>query len=115
MDKGTKSVTERPIDPVIREFKKKIKRIYGKRLRSIVLYGSWARNEAKDHSDIDRLVVLSGRVTRPGREIDRMMDIILNIGLKYDRLLSIFPVSYNAYKRRQSPLLINVRKEGVEI
>ena len=106
---------DRPIDPITKEFKRKVKRLYGARLKAVVLYGSWARNTANEGSDIDLLVVLAGRIRHPGREIDRMMDIIFDLGLKHDTLLSVVPVSHNAFLKRRSPLLINVRREGVAV
>jgi predicted nucleotidyltransferase len=97
---------------ILKEFREGIEKLYGKRLKDIILYGSWARGEAKDESDIDLLIVLEGKVI-PGKEIDRMIDIITEINLKYGVLLSIFPVSENEYSTVNSPLLINVRKEGM--
>ena len=46
---------------VLEEFKREIKKLYGKRLRDIILYGSWARGDATEDSDIDVLVILEGK------------------------------------------------------
>ena len=100
------------IDNILKEFRYEIEKIYGKRLRKIILYGSWARNEATEDSDIDVVVVLEGNVT-PGKEIDRMIDIVTKINLKHKVLISIYPVSERNYLTLKSPLLMNVRKEGV--
>jgi predicted nucleotidyltransferase len=81
-------------------------------LKSIILYGSWARGDATEDSDIDVLIVLEGRVI-PGKEIDRMIDIITEINLKHGVLISVYPVSEEDYSTINSPLLINVRREGV--
>ncbi|MEW6620702.1 MAG: nucleotidyltransferase domain-containing protein [bacterium] len=100
------------INNIIREFKVKIEKLYGKRLKNLLLYGSWARAEATDDSDIDLAVVFDGEIT-PGNEIDRMIDIIMEINLKYGVLISVYPVSERDYFALKSPLLMNIRREGV--
>jgi len=101
------------IKPILKEFKQKTAELYGARLKKILLYGSYARGEANDeHSDIDLAVVLDGDVG-PGKEIDRMIDIITDINLDYDVLLSVYPVSENDYLSVNSPLLLNLRIEGI--
>ncbi|HFQ93688.1 MAG TPA: nucleotidyltransferase domain-containing protein [Anaerolineae bacterium] len=96
----------------IRQFKRAVKDIYGSRIKQIVLYGSWARGDASEESDIDLMVVLSGEV-QPGLELDRMIDVITDINLAYDVLISVLPVSEGDFNTLQSPLLLNVRQEGV--
>jgi predicted nucleotidyltransferase len=100
------------IKKILLEFKKEIEKLYGKRLKQVILYGSWARKEATEESDIDLLVVLEGKIA-PGAEIDRMIDIITEINLKYGVLISVYPISEKDYSAIRSPLLINVRKEGI--
>jgi len=62
----------------IEEFKREIKKLYGNRLKHIILYGSYARGSATEDSDIDLLIVLEGEV-KPGEEIDRMIGIVTEI------------------------------------
>ncbi|HFQ93494.1 MAG TPA: nucleotidyltransferase domain-containing protein [Anaerolineae bacterium] len=100
------------VQQAIRQFKQAVKEIYGSRLKQVVLYGSWARGDASKESDIDLMVVLSGKV-QPGLELDRMIDVITDINLEYDVLISVLPVSEDNFNTLQSPLLLNVRKEGV--
>jgi predicted nucleotidyltransferase len=100
------------IKPIIGEFKKEVKKIYENRLDKVILYGSWARGTATNDSDIDLLVVLKGKIS-PGREIDRMNDCITDLNLKYDTLISVVPVSSEAYTTLDTPLFLNVRREGI--
>lgn len=100
------------VEEVLKEFRAEIEKLFGKRLRNIILYGSWARGEATESSDIDLVITLEGDVI-PGKEIDRMIDIITEINLKHGVLLSIYPISENDYSAVDSPLLLNVRREGV--
>ena len=96
----------------IKEFKIAIQKLYGQRLKDVILYGSWARDQATAESDIDLVVVLAGDVV-PGQEIDRMIEVITEINLTHSVLISVYPVSEEAYATLNSPLLLNVRKEGV--
>jgi len=100
------------IEPILKEFREKTEKLYGKRLKRIILYGSHARGQATQDSDIDLAIVLEGDVVA-GKEIDRMIDIITEINLMYCVLMSIYPVSEEDYNSIDSPLLLNIRKEGV--
>jgi len=100
------------IEKILKDFRGEVKKLYGRKLKSIILYGSWTRDAATEESDIDLLIVLEGKIA-PGREIDRMIDIITELNLKYGVLISVYPISAEDYLVVNSPLLMNVRKEGV--
>jgi predicted nucleotidyltransferase len=102
------------IDEILKELKADVVRLYGNRLKNLVLYGSWARKQATQNSDIDLAIVLQGNIVA-GKEIDRLIDVITDINLKYNVLLSVYPVSEKDYNSLNSPLLLNVRKEGVSV
>lgn len=97
------------------ELKAALAAIYGERLRGVYLYGSYARGDFDpESSDIDVLVVLAGDV-RPGEETDRSSEIISDICLKYDVLISTVPVSTDWAQSRWNPFLVQVRKEAVPV
>jgi predicted nucleotidyltransferase len=103
------------IEPVLKEFKQQISELYGQRLKKVVLYGSYARGQANDeHSDIDLAVVLAGEVD-PCEEIDRMADIFTDLNLEHNVLIAVYPVSEENYIEVNSPLLLNLRREGVPV
>lgn len=100
------------IKEILKEFRTEVEKLYGKKLKNIILYGSWARGDATEESDIDLLIVLEGKVT-PGKEIDTMINIITEINLTYGVLISVYPISEEDYSKVNSPLLINVRSEEI--
>jgi predicted nucleotidyltransferase len=103
------------IGPILKEFKQKTTDLYRQRLKKVVLYGSYARGQGNDEdSDIDLAVVLDGDVN-PGKEIDQMADIITDLNLEHNVLIAVYPVSESDFEKVQSPLLINVRKEGITL
>jgi len=100
------------IEYILREFREKAEKLYGSRLRNIILYGSFARGHATEDSDIDLAIVLEGNVV-PGREIDRLIDIVTELNLNHGVLISVYPVSEENYNSLNSPLLMNIRREGI--
>lgn len=101
------------IEKIIKEFRESLKEIYDGNLAKLILYGSYARGDFNSDSDIDLLVVLN-EAEKPGKEIDRMIEIVNNINLKYNVLISVLPISITDFESLNSPLLLNVRREGVE-
>jgi predicted nucleotidyltransferase len=88
--------------------------LYGERLARVVLFGSQARGEATDNSDIDVMVVLKGDVS-PSLEIARTIDDVADISLANDVVLSCVFMPESRYDLEQSPLLLNVRREGLAV
>lgn len=88
--------------------------IYGNRLVKLLLYGSQARGDADPGSDIDVLVVLHGRVN-PCEEISRVSEATSRLSLAYDTVISCLFMQEERYLHENSPLLMNIRREGVVI
>lgn len=102
------------IEDILHELKAGLADLYGERLVSVILYGSYARGEATDDSDIDVVVVLKGEVVT-GREIDRMLDVLMELDMKYNTLTSVCPVSVDEMQNANYSLIMNVRREGMSL
>jgi predicted nucleotidyltransferase len=99
---------------ILEQFRRGLERIYGARLAEVVLFGSQARNEAWSDSDIDVLVVLKGSVD-PNLEIPRVSPLASGLSLRHDVVISCVYVSEEDFRADESPLLLNVRREGVTV
>jgi predicted nucleotidyltransferase len=88
--------------------------IYGERLVELVLFGSQARGDAVFDSDIDVLVVLKGEVS-PSEEIKRTGAVTAALSLEADVVISCVFLAEERYRQEQSPLLLNIRREGMAI
>ena len=102
------------IQPLLTDLRAALENLYDDRLAQLVLYGSQARGDTHDESDVDVIVVLDGPV-QPGREIRRMSRVRTQLGLEYERALSLLPVSEADYRDRVSAWLQNVWQEGVTL
>ncbi|MBF0565447.1 MAG: nucleotidyltransferase domain-containing protein [Nitrospirae bacterium] len=99
---------------IITELRARLNELYGARLVYLVLFGSQARGDAVAGSDIDVLVVLKGTVN-PGKEIGRTGGITSSLSLSHNVVISSTFVSEDRYETEKSPLLLNVRREGVPV
>jgi len=99
---------------ILAELRQRFEAIYGERMVNMILFGSHARGDAMPDSDIDVMVVLRGLV-KPGDEIARTGEITAEISLKYDVVISCVFMSADRYAAENSPLLLNVRREGMTV
>lgn len=102
------------VQAIVAELRRSLEDLYGQRLMKMVLYGSQARGDAGEGSDIDVMVVLKGPVS-PGKEIARAGGPTAALSLGHDVVISCVFVSADRYAVEQSPLLVNARREGVPV
>ena len=100
------------LSQILREFREGVEEIYGSRLVRLVLFGSQARDDAEPGSDIDVMLVLRGAVN-PHSEIMRLSSFSSALSLKHDVVISCVYKSEVNFRNEQSPLMLNVRREGV--
>ncbi|NJN62503.1 MAG: nucleotidyltransferase domain-containing protein [Coleofasciculaceae cyanobacterium RL_1_1] len=85
---------------------------YQDALESVILYGSQARDDAKNSSDIDLLIILNS-LMHPCDEIDETADFITQVCLDYDVVISWQFISLEQFQYQESPFLFNVKREGI--
>ena len=91
-----------------------LKELYGERYRGMVLYGSYARGEADEGSDVDILLLLEGEVNTT-RELLRAEEVEWPLSLDAGYTISLLPVSVDAYQSSEQPFLRNARGEGTSL
>lgn len=88
--------------------------LYGRRLRRVVLFGSWARGEAHEHSDVDVIVVLD-RVDRADRAYrSPLHEAATRLFRKVRRPVTVIPVAETELNRPDS-FLRTALAEGIEV
>ena len=93
-------------------YKKRLYSILGEDLAAVYLYGSHARGTSEEGSDIDVLCVMRNTFDYADL-IHRTSEATAEISLSFDVVLSRVFVSLVDYESRQTPFLLNVRKEKV--
>jgi uncharacterized protein len=99
---------------ILAELRHRFEALYGTRLVQMILFGSQARGDAERGSDIDVLVVLTGEVS-PCDEIARTIEDVAEVSLHHSEVVSCVFISEEQFERERSPLLLNIRREGVPV
>ena len=99
---------------VLNETRKELRRIYPDRLKEIILFGSYARGDFLDGSDID-VVLLLENLTDIFMEREKYFPIICRISLENDTVVSIVPFDFDEFQRKRTPLILNIKKEGIPL
>jgi len=99
---------------ILDEYHSDLVSILGDDLDTMVLYGSQARGESVEGSDIDVLCIMN-KPFHYGELINRTSQATAKISLKYDVVISRSFVTSHAYKSPQNPFLMNVHKEQLAL
>jgi uncharacterized protein len=103
------------VQQVASEYKSKLQSLYGKDFVELILFGSHARGDFHEESDLDFAVVLRHPEVRVAEEIFKTSPISIQLELKYGLMLSTLPVSEKKKKNSMQWVYQDIRKEGIVI
>jgi predicted nucleotidyltransferase len=103
-----------PVRDALREARDALRQMYGSRLQRLVVFGSQARGEAGEDSDIDLLVVLNGPVNAH-EEARRTSDLVIDVAIHHGVALSIVHLSADEFADTGRSFVQNVQADGVEL
>ena len=99
---------------IVRELKDVLKRFLGDRIR-LVLYGSRARGDYADESDIDIAIIVQG-LTRGLK--NQILNIVADIEIKHLTPLSTLVLSeedFESLKKRERRIALDIEREGIPL
>lgn len=102
------------IEQVLSQLKKGLTELYGERLKRLYLYGSYARGDYQEGSDLDILVILKDFERAP-IELERTDELMGELSLEYLITISPLFMREDDWLNADKPLLRNVRAEGVPV
>jgi uncharacterized protein len=100
------------IRELMKELKEGLQSIYADKLKAVYLYGSYARGDYRQGSDVDVMVLLKD-YRDYWKEYMRSNDYVSDISLKYDVTVSYILIKEIQWKEADKPILRNIRRDGV--
>jgi len=101
------------ISQIMQEAVEVSRNTFGDTLRQVWLFGSYARGEATEDSDIDFMVVLSNPVETWSHVDTAYSDFTMDILNRYGELPTVFITNEATFIEEPTQLYRNVKKEGV--
>ena len=105
------------ISNIIQDFAKSVRKMLGNSLDSVIVYGSYARGDYSELSDIDVMLLVSLGEEEIKKISDQISDLAFDFMMKYG--VDISPVITNTdhfnYWADNLPYYRNVRDEGVKL
>lgn len=106
---------EEKINMVLERFVADVKNVYGDSLKQIILYGSCARGDYQEESDIDVMILLDSPSEELSLERGKLFGVTDELDMDYDVVLTPVVQNYDVFQKYlpASGFFQNVRKEGV--
>ncbi|MBD0288101.1 MAG: nucleotidyltransferase domain-containing protein [Flavisolibacter sp.] len=103
------------VEQIAKEYKAILQNLYGNELAELVLYGSYARGEQHDESDVDFAIVLHNPAMRTATELFKIAPVSSRLSLKYGRMISSLPVSLQDKQTSMQGIFREIRKDGITV
>lgn len=115
--KTIKTIRNEKFLGILSDVKEEVLKIFGDQLKHLVLYGSYARNESDNESDIDIMILVEASEEEVKAKRYRVADIMTELSIKHEKLISLTEVPLSRFKRylKALPFYRNVDREGIEI
>lgn len=102
---------------ILKKYLEELGKIYGTYLKSVILYGSYARGDYKEDSDIDIMILLDLSDMDIKAYRHKLSDVTFDFNMDYD--LDIKPIAKSEEHFNKwvgiYPFYSNVMKEGVRL
>ena len=106
------------VSNIIYDFAVQIRKMLGSKLSKIILYGSYARGDYQENSDVDIMILVKDMSEESIRKMEEeLCDLAFDIEIEKGLHISAFmkDEEHFEYWEEALPFYSNVRREGVEI
>ena len=108
-------IKDSKIIKLLSELEEQLIKVFNDRLKKVILFGSYAKGNNDDESDIDIMVLVDEKDLK--KYDDVILDLTVDLSIKYAILPSIFLENSENFLeyRNYRPLFRNIYEEGIEL
>jgi len=99
---------------ILADLKTNLQKIYQQRIKGLFLFGSYARGEEEPESDVDVGLILDD-FSDIGKVIEKTGEVVSSLSLQNNVVISLHPIRERDWLSRKTPLILNLKKEGISI
>ena len=109
--------TKSQLNIILQKISEIYKSVYGEQLVRVVLYGSYARGDFSDDSDLDVVALVHGDRKTLQEQLKTVWDQTCDLELEYEMVLSPAVIPYEEFEqyREDLPYYRNIANEGVNV
>jgi predicted nucleotidyltransferase len=112
MNKLSSNQFSESVTNMLSDVKEELHKLFQNRLSEVILFGSFARGNYSDESDIDLLAILD-EIKNKKSDKEKYFYSMTELSLKYDKVFSLVLFSKDDFQNKKIPLLMNIRREGI--
>lgn len=120
MDKmkgGIDMCSKHELDIILQKIAEAYRVVYGDNLVKVMMYGSYARGDYDNYSDVDIAAIVRGERQELQKALKKIWDTSSELELEYETIVSPTVIPFDEYEqyRNDVPYYRNIEKEGVVI
>ncbi|MCP5107734.1 MAG: nucleotidyltransferase domain-containing protein [bacterium] len=115
--KSVDTIKDKRFQAILSDVKTETLKLFGDKLKQLILYGSYARNQQDPESDVDIMILVDENENTLRKYNYKIADIMTDLSLKYDTFISLTEETYSRYNDYLEvlPFFHNIYNEGIEI
>ncbi len=103
---------DKKVRSLINRIKIHLEKVYGDKIKKVILYGSRVRGDAGRDSDVDVLILVDDSLY-PFEVRESLSDLLYDFVVDEGELVSVIAIPERIFESYNSPFMLNVRKEGL--
>ncbi len=114
---GIRMCSREQLETIIKLVKASYLSVYGEDIVAVILYGSYARGDYSESSDIDIVAIVKGERLPLQEKLKKVWDDSAEIGLENDVIVSPMVIPYEEFQkyRKTLPYYRNIEMEGKRV